>query len=112
MVLRKRHEIGILKAFGSSRWFISFIFFVESLYLTLIGCVIGFFISLGIGNLASEQLKNIFKMEKKYEESLFLLNWQQSGYILLAVLVFCQVITYLATYKTTLKTSNELLRER
>jgi ABC-type lipoprotein release transport system permease subunit len=113
MVLRKRHEIGILKAFGSSRWFISFIFLIESFYLTLIGCVIGFFISLGIGHLASEQLKNIFLSGEKieYKESLFLLKWQ-SGYILLGVLVLCQVITYIATYKTTSKTSNELLRQR
>jgi ABC-type lipoprotein release transport system permease subunit len=110
MVLRKRHEIGILKAFGSSRWFISFIFFIESFYLTLIGCVIGFFISLGIGNWASDKLKSIFEMDR-YEESLFLLKWQ-SGYILLGVLVLCQVITYIATYKTTSKTSNELLRQR
>jgi len=113
MVLRKRHEIGILKAFGSSRWFISFIFLIESFYLTLIGCVIGFFISLGIGHLASEQLKNIFLSGEKieYKDSLFLLKWQ-SGYILLGVLVLCQVITYIATYKTTSKTSNELLRQR
>ena len=110
MVLRKRHEIGILKAFGSSRWFISFIFFIESFYLTLIGCVIGFFISLGIGNWASDKLKSIFEMDR-YEESLFLLKWQ-SGYVLLAVLVLCEVVTYIATYKTTAKTSNELLRQR
>jgi ABC-type lipoprotein release transport system permease subunit len=113
MVLRKRHEIGILKAFGSSRWFISFIFLIESFYLTLIGCVIGYFISRGIGHWASEELKSIFDIKSK--ESIFLLKWQLDhppGYILLAVLVLCEVITYFATYKTTSKTSNELLRER
>lgn len=110
-ILRKRHEIGILKAFGCSRNRIAWIFFVESFYIALSACIIGLFLALYFGNWTGNTLKNIYELSIQGNE-LFHLHWGIVGIILFSVFGLCQLITYFATSNTAQKTSNELLRQR
>jgi len=110
-VLRKRHEIGILKAFGCSSLRIANIFFIESLYISFIAAFIGLMTSYYSGNFISNILMNIYELSKDYG-TLFYLDGKIVTIIVLFVFIMCEFITYIATYKTSAKTSNELLRQR
>jgi ABC-type lipoprotein release transport system permease subunit len=74
-VLRKRHEIGILKAFGSTKKRISSIFFIESLYLWLFGSLLGLVLGIYGGQFSSNALKNIYDELELSEGELFYLDW-------------------------------------
>jgi putative ABC transport system ATP-binding protein len=110
-VLRKRHEIGILKAFGSSKSRIASIFFVESFYVSFLGCVFGLFLVMYAGNWVGETLAKIYELSTQADR-LFYLDWRIVGVILVTVLLCCAMITYFATSRTASKTANELLRQR
>ena len=109
-VLRKRHEIGILKAFGSTKNKISSIFFIESFYLWMLGSILGLILAYYFGNSSANTLKNIFGLESS-NVSLFQLDWY-CIYIFISVLFVCQIITYIVTFRHSGKTANELLRQR
>ncbi len=110
-ILRKRHEIGILKAFGCSGLRISNIFFIESFYIAMASCGFGLLISIYVGNWAGNALIGIYELNGNNAE-LFYLDCRVVSGILLFVLGLCEIITYLATFKTAKKSSNELLRQR
>jgi ABC-type antimicrobial peptide transport system permease subunit len=110
-VLRKRHEIGILKAFGSTKKRISSIFFIESLYLWLFGSLLGLVLGIYGGQFSSNALKNIYDELELSEGELFYLDWNVL-FIFISVFIVCEVITFTATYSHAKKTASELLRQR
>ncbi len=110
-VLRKRHEIGILKAFGCSRLRIAKIFFVESLYVSVIGCGFGFLLAWYVGDWAGNYLSDIYELKAK-GSGLFYLDWRIVTGILLFIVCLCEIITFVATSATAKKTANELLRQK
>ena len=109
-VLRKRHEIGILKAFGSTKKRISSIFFIESLYLWLFGSLLGLVLGIYGGEFSANALKSIYELQLS-EGELFQLDWNVL-FIFISVFIVCEVITFTATYSHAKKTASELLRQR
>ena len=47
-VVRRRHEIGVLRALGLSAWQVQMLFLAEALLLGLIGAVLGLFLGVGL----------------------------------------------------------------
>lgn len=109
-ILRKRHEIGILKAFGSTKYKISSIFLIESFYLWLFGSIFSLLLTKYFGEFSANSLKTIYDLESS-NVSLFQLDWQ-IVYIFITVLIVCQLITLSVTFRHSGKTANELLRQR
>ncbi len=108
-VLRKRHEIGILKAFGSTKGRISFIFSLEAFYLCSGGFILGWFLASITGPEASRVLLEIFELNY---HSLYSINNKVIGILFLIIFGLCLVISFFATFKTAGQTSNSLLRNK
>ena len=108
-VLRKRHEIGILKAFGSTKARISAIFSFEALYLCLGGCAVGYLFAGILGKQASDTLLRIFELK---HENLYLLDGTAVFLLISFIFALCLSISFLATFKTAGQSANSLLRNQ
>lgn len=110
-VLRKRHEIGILKAFGCSRMRIASVYFIESMYIALCACVIGMFVGIYLGEILNHTLMGVYGISVS-DHTFFKLPSIVAGGIMIFVIFLCLCITYGATFSASMKTANELLRQR
>ena len=108
-VLRKRHEIGILKAFGSTKGRISMIFSLEAFYLCSGGFLFGWIFASYAGQEASQALLDIFELNY---HSLYQVQPQVAWFLFIALFVLCLVISFFATFKTSGQTANSLLRNK
>ena len=110
-VLRKRHEIGILKAFGCTRLKIASIFVIESGYMAAIATVLGTLLAQYLGNRMGNTLMGIYDLGGPCAD-LFLIPQAHALGIVAFVFSLCISITYLATRGAASKTANELLRQK
>ena len=108
-VLRKRHEIGILKAFGSTKGRISLIFSLDALYLCFGGFILGWVFASFVGEQASQALISIFEL--KYH-SLYQVEQKVAWILFVAIFLLCLTISFIATFKAAGQTANSLLRNK
>jgi putative ABC transport system ATP-binding protein len=110
-VLRKRNEIGILKAFGCSRRRVATIFVFESLYVSFLGAGIGLGLAMFFGRFLAGWLKGIYQIEN-YSEPLFLLRAPVATITIACVSIVSLIVTFFATGSAAKRSASTLLRQR
>ncbi len=92
-ILRKKKEIGIFKAYGSSRFLILLLFYIQSTIIIVLGCIIGIWCGIELGKVLSGWLDYFIRTTGNPIN--FRLPYEFIQYLTLTMLITCWIAIFI-----------------
>jgi len=105
LVIKKKRDIGILKAMGATGGFVRRVFLLQGLMMSVIGAGVGFYFALIL--LAAQQIFGIIKLEGSFVIDAYPVEMKLTDFVLVFITVI--IIGLLASWFPSKRTTGKIL---